>query len=325
MSALGIGSFVERLRFFDGQRLFASDLQAIDNFHREMRWLHNQSLHQPGVGRGFAVTGLKGDKNVSIQEGYAIDGQGREIVLTASLTEQVPPRAGNNGAPVIYDLTVGYPSDSALTATEERQGVCSTPSGVIRLREAPVVCWVELGDSGQPIDPGLKQKLDNGMLIRLARVEILNCALNRDVSLAERRNARPLSQPYIACGRVDKPGWTMATNQTLSPYETFTPRIVNSPLQLQIDTSAAGFRTPPAYSVQIYGNRLMRTGKDPKNLDTAYVVDVIPMIDPSSALLDSFLLRLDILVQCLNNGPTPIEIKPALFAGWEVAWLGVEG
>jgi hypothetical protein len=323
MSALGSGSFVERLRFFNGQRLFAADLQAIDSFHREMRWLHNQSLHQPGVGRGFAVSGKKGDKAVSIQEGYAIDGLGREIILTASLLEQVPPRAGNNGNPIVYDLTVGYPSDASLDATEDRQGICNTPSGVIRRREEPVICWVELGAGGQPQDAGLKKKIDQGMLIRLARAEILNCALNKDVSLSERRNARPASQPYIACGLVSDPDWIMKDNQILTPAETQNPKIVTLPLELQIDTTAAKFRTPPCYSVQIYGNRLMQVPDTTPN--TTYVVDVIPMIDPATAELDGFLLRLDVLVQCLNGGPTSIDISAELFADWEVAWMGVEG
>ena len=54
--------FIERLQFFDGQRLFASDLQGLEAFNREMRWLHNRSLHQPGIGSGFAVYGKKGDR-----------------------------------------------------------------------------------------------------------------------------------------------------------------------------------------------------------------------------------------------------------------------
>ena len=72
---------VERQRFFDGQRLFADDMQAIEAFNREMRWLHNQSLHQPGVGNGFAVHGKKGDREVAVGAGYAIDDLGREIGL----------------------------------------------------------------------------------------------------------------------------------------------------------------------------------------------------------------------------------------------------
>ena len=83
--------FIERLQFFNGQRLFASDLQGVEAFNREMRWLHNKSLHQPGIGNGFAVSGKKGDREVTIGPGYAIDADGREIVLTQDRVEPVPP------------------------------------------------------------------------------------------------------------------------------------------------------------------------------------------------------------------------------------------
>ncbi|WP_392408614.1 hypothetical protein ACF3DV_12175 [Chlorogloeopsis fritschii PCC 9212] len=66
MSLLDETRYPERLEFFHGQRLFAPDLQAIEVFNREMRWLHNRSLHQPGIGNGFAVSGEKGDRQVAI-------------------------------------------------------------------------------------------------------------------------------------------------------------------------------------------------------------------------------------------------------------------
>ena len=62
MSIIGSTQFLERIQFFNGERLFASDLQALEAFNREMRWLHNQSLHQAGVGSGFQVTGNIGDR-----------------------------------------------------------------------------------------------------------------------------------------------------------------------------------------------------------------------------------------------------------------------
>ena len=76
---------LERLQFFNGQRLAAADLQSIDDFNRQMRWLHNQSLHQPGVGSGYAISGKKGDREVTVQPGYAIDSSGREIGLTEAV------------------------------------------------------------------------------------------------------------------------------------------------------------------------------------------------------------------------------------------------
>ena len=65
------------MRFFDGQQLFASDLQGIEVSDREQRELHNRSLHQPGVGNGYAVSGPKGDREVVVQPGYALDADGR--------------------------------------------------------------------------------------------------------------------------------------------------------------------------------------------------------------------------------------------------------
>ena len=102
--------FLERVQFFNGQRLFASDLQALEEFNREMRWLHNMSLHQPGVGSGFAISGAKSDREVVIQPGYAINAKGQEIVLTETRTEPVPPVANDGaGNSVFFDLTVSYP------------------------------------------------------------------------------------------------------------------------------------------------------------------------------------------------------------------------
>src|SRR5215210_5535230 len=98
---------VERPHFFDGQALFASDLDGIADFHRGMRWLHNSSLHQIGIGNGLAVSGRRGDREVLVQAGYALDSLGREIVLLDTQTEPVPPVAGErDGGPVYYDLTV---------------------------------------------------------------------------------------------------------------------------------------------------------------------------------------------------------------------------
>src|SRR3954447_4873798 len=112
MSFIDLTRSIERQRFFDGQRLFADDLQAIEGFNREMRWLHNQSLHQPGIGNGFAVTGRRGDREVVVGPGYAIDDLGREIVLTTPRTIPVPPVAGEvDGSAKRYVLTVAYPED----------------------------------------------------------------------------------------------------------------------------------------------------------------------------------------------------------------------
>src|ERR1700680_1112905 len=95
---------IERLSFFDGQRLFAADLAGIDDYNRQMRWLHHRSLHQPGVGKGFAVAGALGDRQVSVGAGYALDSLGREIVLTRTVTIPIPPAASEaDGESVFFE------------------------------------------------------------------------------------------------------------------------------------------------------------------------------------------------------------------------------
>src|SRR6476659_3293977 len=171
MNVTGATRFTENITFFKGQRLFASDLQDLEEFNRHLRWLHNQSLHQPGVADGYAVSGNKDDREVTIEPGYAIDLKGREIVLTKTVVLQVPPVANDGaGNPLYFDLTVSYPEDGVLKESETRDGVCASRSAV-RLRDEPVFCWVDLRSEA------LNQQVESGQRIRLARAEILNCKL----------------------------------------------------------------------------------------------------------------------------------------------------
>jgi hypothetical protein len=323
MAILGEKQFVERLKFFEGQRLFAEDLYSIDRLHREMRWLHNQSLHRPGVGRGLAVTGPKGSKTVEIQEGYAIDCDGREIVLTLPLTEPIPPVAGTNGQPAIYDLTVSYPSDSDLEISETRQGICTTP-GAVRRREEPVFCWVEVGADGQPTDSTLKARMASAHLIRLCRANILECKLYSDISIAERRNARPSQQPYIACGSdgpksASRPNgftWTKKPDDKLSASGVSSMRALKTPLQAEISTKSAGFRTAPSYFVEVRGTRVQSIEA------STFILDGAPTVLESKTA--SFVVEIDVLVQRLS-GVDGLNVTEDIFADWEITWMGVEG
>ena len=315
MAILRDASFVERVQFFDGQRLFAKDLDELERFHREMRWLHNQSLHQPGIGRGMAVSGKKGDKTVAIQEGYAIDSDGREIVLTVPRVEQIPPVASDEGKPFVYDLTVAYPSDEQqLEITETRQGVCGG-NGAVRRREEPVLCWVLVGPDGQAIDPGLRGKTASGALIRLARVQVLDCQLYRDISITERRDARPPQQPYIAGDRVS-PDWII--EEPFNVPEGDELHNLGTHLRAVISTAQAGFRTAPCYSVQLVGTRLFRTP------DLTFVLDGVPrVIDATPTELT---IEVSLVVQVLEQSSgTVVTMDEERFTDWDVMWIGVEG
>lgn len=196
----------ERQRFFDGEELFASDLQNIESFNRRMRWLHNSSLHQPGIGSGLAVSGAKGDREVVVSPGYAIDDEGREIVLTRSTSLPIPPVGGDVSKGAIgYYLTIAYKEDDTATIVETRQGLCGSV-GAVRLAEEPVFCWAELamGPNGAPVvkDPNLKKDILQRRRLVLAQVAILSCKLYQPVDTARHRGARPDCGPRVRCGRV---------------------------------------------------------------------------------------------------------------------------
>jgi hypothetical protein len=327
MAIICSAPFVERIRFFDGQRLFAADLQNVEQFNRKMRWLHNKSLHQPGVASGYAVTGNRDDRQVTIQPGYAIDSSGREIVLTQPAVLQVPPVANDGqGNPAYYDLTVSYPDDSLLKETETRDGICVSRSAV-RLREQPVFCWVELVPTGDP--PGsaalavdrqakiasVNRDVESGVRIRLARAEVLNCKLNQPLSLAQRRNAKPRAQPFLWAGRTSttQNAWTSA------------PTGFGVTVSLAIDTLAAQFRSPPRYFAHAVGDRQVTiTLKD--NQKKVLVLDGFSRVADDTAVGFTFSLLIPSIL--LDRSITLDDLSQALpdaLKQWYVEWLGMEG
>lgn len=355
MSILDETRFIERFQFFNGQRLFASDLQGADDFNREMRWLHNRSLHQPGIGSGFAVQGKKGDREVLIGAGYALDAEGREIILTSTISQQVPPVAGDDaGAPVFYDLAVSYPDDASLEETETREGIC-VQRGVVRRREVPVFCWIRLDANGQPVDARLKQDVRQGMRIILARAEVLNCQLNKDLSIAERRSALPPRLPYIVCGEETPTLWDifiLEPDVTVAPgaQSTFgTLGAFISPIGItaKVDTSAAAFQVTPCYTARFNGPRVMTTGEGDNR--TTFAIDGMVSIrqeEPASFEIDLLLVVQPFrpilaaggssgLGVFFASGDIPGGTSPSdpafrdeflkLFESWRVVWMGVEG
>jgi hypothetical protein len=332
--------FIERLQFFNGQRLFASDLQGLEAFNREMRWLHNRSLHQPGIGNGLAVYGQKGERQVSIGPGYAIDALGREIVLTETQVEPVPPVSGeHDGTSVFYDLTISYPDDSDLEVAETRDGVC-LPRGVVRLREAPEFCWVRLTPGNfSPKSAGLAKDIQDGLKIVLARVELLNCQLHQPVSIAQRRSARPAKLPYVAGGVAEPTRWQEQPIPGLSsfvstrelPFSTFA-------LKADIDTTAAGFLTTPFYAAHIPGPRVMTVSVEgepgPTTPEaTVLIVDQVHVQDTLPERFSFFLLGIVLQLSTGDLGMDPTsraiflteKVTERIKATWNVVWMGAEG
>ncbi len=316
MAGTDPGGFVERLQFFNGQRLFAADLQQLEAFHRTMRELHNASCHQAGLGAGLAVCGEPGDREVVVGPGYALDVDGHEIVLSRDHTEPVPPVDGDpDGTPAVYDLVISYPDDDLLEVVETRAGICA-PRGAVRLREEPVFCWVRLREDGSgvlsPENTALGQDIAVGRRLVLARAEVQHCKLKR-LSIAERRNARPPTQPMIACGRA-APAWQV----TMGPSSIF--GLPSLSLEATISTKTAGFINTPCYSARLDGPRDFEV----TNFGNSIGFQADGFLSIHSAKPDEFTVRVIVPGLFPNLFLVDVDDLETFFSVWTIEWMGVD-
>lgn len=92
-----------RVNFFDGLLLSAGDLAVEQQYHRRMRYLHNQ-LHGYGTVWGLEVAVTDGD--VVVGTGMAIDVHGREIVVTEPLSLALDGAWA--AGPTVGDLVIAW-------------------------------------------------------------------------------------------------------------------------------------------------------------------------------------------------------------------------
>lgn len=294
---------LERVVFFTGQRLTAADLAALQRAHRELRWLHNRSLHNWGIGIGLAVTGERGDSTITVSPGYGIDCLGREIILTAPRALTVPAvAAAPGGGEAIFYLTARYVPDEDQTVAQRRPGVC-LPEGTVRLTEEPGLEWRQ------------SDELHEGRELILAQAWIQNCRLSRALSLSARRDARPSQQPYIAAGqtKVGDTEWSfwVQGQQTVG-------------FEVTVDTSDARFRSTPRYIAHIAGDRYLATQPGPLvALALTSIVDATPVHFTMQALLPPNLGG-NINPAVLFDDTQALDIVTTQL-GWHVVWMGIEG
>jgi hypothetical protein len=236
---------LERPAFFHYQRLTAADLTAVQRYNRELRWLHNRSLHNWGIAFGFAVSGPRGAQTVRVEPGYAIDCVGHDLVLDKSLEMPIPAVASaSDGTPATYYLTISYAEDSELDAVN-RSGECNT-TGAVRIPELPIVRWQDPSD--RTTDSGFQEGHD----VVLGAIRVLNCQLADDVSAREQRRAVSSAQPYVAAGRTD----SRKTPWQLWPSDTAPLGVATT-----VATTSGAFQTTPRYQANVVGERLFKEGK----------------------------------------------------------------
>ncbi|SRR6266511_652371 len=169
----GMNGDVQRLNFFDGQRLDASDLRLEQRYHIELRRLLNRGLFGPGAVNGLEVAAADAH-TVAVSAGLALDPLGREVVLASEQRLAVPNRPPVQKSLGGYFLTIRYGEVPVPGSVDG----CRVPPSVMqpsRVVEQPILGWTETWPNhrlcGQPGHP-------EDCAIALAKVDLdSSCAI----------------------------------------------------------------------------------------------------------------------------------------------------
>ncbi len=148
---------LDRLNYYNGKRLLASDLKLEQEYHiRVRRWL-NKSLYAAGIATGLEVRAVPGAPAVVVSPGLALDSDGREIILLDEVQLDVLGSASASpwgGAPgdgsylviqydeeVIADESDGCCAPSSGKSTNGTQVAWGGPALV---RAEPVLRWTDV-------------------------------------------------------------------------------------------------------------------------------------------------------------------------------------
>lgn len=193
---------LERLGYYNGQRLEAFDYRLEQSYHIDARRMLNRGLFTPGVVSGFIVEKIAGQtRKVMVRRGVALDPVGREIILLEDTPVDVPNQKPTTGPGHL--LIVRY----SEAAVEGGDPWCSGPSGAprpARVSEMAVLEWSEYGPDHGRCQSGAEGQ-DCGIL--LAFVTLTPSCEVEAVSTGVREFARPthLSQvtPFSFEGEKD--------------------------------------------------------------------------------------------------------------------------
>src|SRR3989454_8407682 len=95
-AAPALNKAFKRINFFKGFLTTEHDWNDAERYHLEKRKLHNRLCHAPGVVAGYAgelkvVARARGDLSFEVLSGYAIDGQGNDLMLWETVIKTLVP------------------------------------------------------------------------------------------------------------------------------------------------------------------------------------------------------------------------------------------
>jgi hypothetical protein len=195
---------LDRLNYYNGQRLEAADFRTEQDYHMFVRRELNRSLYSDGIAAGLEVRAKSGDKHkVVVSPGLALDQEGREIILLEATDVQVMgnPSAvegevfGNYLCIKYEEEKTGLLDSSCSMATGSGKGVTRTWSGPSRIRAGATL-------SIQATWPKAKDRL-----VVLAQLELDGTCAIRNIHTFVRKyaiaSAKAAVHPFALEGEAD--------------------------------------------------------------------------------------------------------------------------
>ena len=306
-----IGIEFERVTYRNGQRLDARDLRDDHRRDARLRELHVRHLHDTwGIALGLEVAllgnaGSGAARNVSaivVGPGHAIDELDRDLLLPESVQPALPVVDGR------FVLTVAYRDDAEFHDPSSLPAHCLGEGFDLR-QDRVRFAWRVPND------------VRFGPEVPLVQITVANGTLSGTPDLRVRRYTQPFVRPHIDVRTTEegRSGWRDWIEGAPSAQQELG-------LEIEVDTSDAGFLGTPRYFGTLQGN--FSQGQDaplfepdlwPRD-EATFALDQLGFI--STAKVNSFTYRI------LNVGGAPflrkVSAAEAERRGWRLAWLGLE-
>ena len=288
-----------RIVWKEGQVLASRDLRGELDDDTRRRRLHNEYLHGTwGIALGFGVQLQAKGGSVIVSPGYAVDVEGRDLLLSQTLAIALPSEG-------MFVLVATYDAASTCKPTLPAADFCG---GLDPRRERALIGWVAMAD------------LNMGIHVPLARVVVTFGVSIGGLDLQVRHMARRMVRPHVGRGVTE----TGATNWVDANYL----KTSNVWLQADIDTSDAGFLGAPRYFAALCRRSPTRRNPRAGSLDEAtaafadapsFSLDILGTIIGATAQGFTYQLRRGVL-------PFGVDLtaSEAEEGGWVVTWLGLE-
>ena len=284
----------ERITYRGGQLLAGADLRDDRARDAALRGLHTRYLHGTwGIALGLEVNVAAEGKAVVVGPGYAVDGLGRDVLLSEAIQVGLPQAPGR--FVLMLEDEVAAPSGGARG--------CGCTGNALHSRAArPAVAW------------RTPEAMSGTVGVPVVLLQAADGTLQGELDGRVRRYARAMRRPHVGRGVTEPGQWESWTE----------PGQENLGIRVSVDTADAGFRTTPAYLAFLQGDFAgLATPADPEtwSFGAGAVFSPAHFGFLSGASADGFTYRI------LSGAPPfglPATAAEAKERTWSVCWIGVE-